>query len=124
MKQVILWIWCLPQNLLGLIFRICSRVKRIDDHYLRHGENGSFSLGEYIVLSVKDARSAFVLAHERGHRKQSRILGWLYLPVVGIPSVVWYWCFEWYRKRYGTGYYEFYTERWANSLEGIKDAEA
>ena len=57
--------------------------------------------------------------HELGHCKQSQILGWFYLLVIGLPSVLHAWL---YRRDPSDpdGYYRFYTEAWADRLAGIK----
>ncbi|WP_237558582.1 hypothetical protein, partial [Cellulomonas carbonis] len=57
--------------------------------------------------------------HERGHVKQSIYLGWLYLPVIGVPSIIW----AGLRRLglfAGRSYYSFYTESWADRLGGVK----
>lgn len=120
MKQILLWLWCLPQNLVGLLVRLFTRARKVGDHYEYNREYGSVSLGEFIFLSRADADSEFVLAHELGHRKQSRRLGWLYLIIIGLPSLIWAGCFGWYRRKHGINYYEFYTEKWANKLGGVE----
>ena len=76
--------------------------------------SGGISLGNYIISY---SRNALTIKHEHGHQKQSLYLGPLYLFVIGIPSICW-------AGLYGTklfpykenGYYEFYTERWAEQL--------
>ncbi len=60
------------------------------------------------------------LLHEYGHTLQSRKLGWLYLFVIGLPSIIWAGCFDNYRKKHNKSYYSFYTERWADELGGVK----
>ena len=59
-------------------------------------------------------------AHEFGHTLQSQKLGWLYLFIIGIPSIIWAGCFEGYRKKHNISYYTFYTEQWADRLGGVK----
>lgn len=121
MRQILLWIWCLPQNLVGLLVMMFTRARKVGDHYEYSIKQGSVSLGEFIFLSKASADSEYVLAHEKGHREQSRRLGWLYLLIIGLPSIIWCGCFRWYRKKYGVGYYEFYTESWANKLGGVEN---
>lgn len=60
----------------------------------------------------------FTLMHEYGHTIQSIILGPLFLPVIGLPSLLWAWLpvFRKYRERWSVSYYSLYTERWANFL--------
>ena len=99
MKQLLLWIWCLPQNLVGLIVKNVTKAKRKGNHYEFSIKCGSVSLGEYIFLCPDHRRDIAVLKHENGHRIQSRMLGWLYLPIIALPSIVWAGCFGWYRKK-------------------------
>ena len=64
MKNVLLWIWQLPQNLLGLAVLLfnkvssgCVEVKYIDNikYYLvKHVNNCGVSLGNYIFLILID----------------------------------------------------------------------
>ena len=43
------------------------------------------------------------------------MLGWLYLIVIGLPSILWAWLGD-----DDKCYYSFYTEFWANDLMGLK----
>jgi hypothetical protein len=54
--------------------------------------------------------------HELGHCRQSQILGWLYLPVIGLPSLLWA---AWWNEGRKRSYYSFYTERWADRLGNV-----
>lgn len=119
MKQIFLWIWCFPQNLVGLIVKHITKAEKKGNHYRFSIKCGSVSLGEYIFLCPSHWRDITTLKHENGHRVQSRMLGWLYLPIIGIPSLIWAGCFEWYRKKYNVSYYSFYPEKWADQIAGI-----
>ena len=58
-----------------------------------------------------------MLVHEYGHTVQSLILGPLYLPVVGLPSLLWAQlppCRRIWRE--DVSYFSFFTEKTANSL--------
>lgn len=107
---MIKYIWQLPQNIIGFII---TRFLKYDGECYRWNLKGSISLGEYIILS--NTASQFTLRHEKGHQKQSLILGWLYLLVIGVPSFLWA-----FLRRCGLfrniDYYAFYTEAWANSF--------
>ena len=120
MKKILLWVWCFPQNLLGLFVKIITKAKKTGDHYVYKIKSGSVSLGEFVFLTEERANDHFMLSHEMGHRAQSRRLGLLYLLVIGIPSAAWCVFFRRYRERRGVGYYDFYTEKWANKLGGVK----
>ena len=81
------------------------------------------SLGAFIfVPSFKDTSRTDIqrriIVHEYGHTIQSLILGPLYLPVIGLPSLIWNNVPAHERRgiRRNYSYYSFYTERWANHL--------
>lgn len=115
-KSIILWFWCFPQNVAGLIVRICTRAVKVGDHYRYNSEHGSVSLGEFVFLAPFDWDDERMLRHEMGHREQSRRLGWLYLLIIGLPSIIWRSFFGKYRAKHGVSYYAFYTEKWADKL--------
>lgn len=116
MKATLLYIWQLPQNLVGVVLR--SIYKGTDTDYegavVRRSAKmkGGISLGRYIIVS-ENATYGTVM-HEYGHCIQSRRLGWLYLLVVGLPSII--------RASMGRPetYYDFFTEKWADKLGGVR----
>lgn len=120
MIVVLWWIWCFPQMLAGFLVKLITRAEKHSDHYHYEISCGSVTLGEYIFLCSAHRNDDKVLRHEQGHRIQSRILGWLYLPLIGLPSLLWAGCFGWYRNKYNVSYYSFYTEKWADKLGGIE----
>ena len=121
--NVLDWTWCLPQNLVGLLFHLFVTVYC---KYELHSDNviicdcnlksGSVTLGKFIFLGECHWNDPNVLDHETGHAIQSRILGPLYLFVIGIPSLIWANCFGKWRVKHKKSYYWFYTEKWANKL--------
>ena len=129
LAAALLYLWQLPQNLLGLLLlRIYGRVLPIDFRgdgwrdrlpssmiYFIEGFHGGISLGRYILMSGYYATASDVWYHERGHSIQSMILGPLYLIVIGLPSLLWA---AWWNEDRGMSYYWFYTERWADHLGG------
>ena len=82
---------------------------------------GAVTLGRYIILRDAYFKDWDTWNHERGHSIQSMILGPLYLPVIGIPSLAWatLWYFGIVDDRKAS-YYAFYTEKWADRLGGVK----
>lgn len=74
MKGVMLYLWQLPQNLLGLLFLLFIRgeekhtLNGIDFYYAKNF-NGGISLGKYIILCGKWEES---VRHEFGHCIQSK----------------------------------------------------
>lgn len=83
MKDIILYIWQLPQNIVGLFVVFFSRAKKNNDIYLTDYYFG-VSLGKYIILDKYCSETD--IKHEKGHQRQSLYLGWLYLLVIGLPS--------------------------------------
>jgi hypothetical protein len=106
--------------LAGLILRLATRAEKHGDHYRYNIKSGSISLGTYVFLCPAHWDSETTLKHEQGHTKQSYMLGWLFLLVVGVPSIIWAGCFNQYRAKHGISYYSFYTEKWADKLMGIE----
>ena len=119
--MVIKYLWQLPQNLLGYvvmkIVRAKSYCKYKDTNVYTWNVNGGMSLGKYIF--IPDGVGLQYIQHEYGHSVQSKYLGWFYLLVIGLPSLVWAGCFENYREKHNVSYYAFYTEKWANKLGGL-----
>ena len=116
---VLLYLWQLPQNLLGGILVLCYKAgagqeyRGVRLHY-SNTIRGGISLGRHIILNrlyqSDDAKN-----HEWGHTRQSLRLGWFYLFVIGIPSLLW-------ACRHRENYYAYWTERWADRLGGVKRA--
>ena len=117
---LITWVWCFPQMLVGFIFSKISKAKKNGDHYIIENKyGGSVSLGTYVFICQAHRYDKNVLKHEQGHTKQSYILGWLYLPLVGLPSFIWANCFKNYRYRKNIDYHSVYPENWADKLGGV-----
>ena len=77
--------------------------------------HGGISLGDFVYLRPPVYER--MARHEYGHCLQSRLLGPLYLPLIGLPSLLWA---IWWHPGRPIGYYTFYTERWADRLAGIE----
>jgi hypothetical protein len=130
------WTWEFPQSLLGAIllpFYEKTRLKtfeyRDQEVYIYDKFSGGISLGYYILLDYnrydwnnKNIRLSLKnsIKHEAGHGVQSKWLGPLYLPTVGLLSG----CHniicrikDHYHKRYD--YYKFFVERSADKLGGV-----
>ena len=127
-------VWGLPQSLAGfgvfLAYRRCP-------HFGYHGACvtlwgrpcQSMSLGPFLFLEGEPEnyadpeqpcpeRFGRILVHEYGHTVQSLILGPLYLPLIGLPSVIWANApaLKARRRRLRSSYYAFWPERNANWL--------
>lgn len=118
--KILIWLWCFPQQLAGWLLSVVVPTERREGYYAVNFKSGSLSLGEYVFLCPAHQGDERVLKHEQGHTKQSYILGWLWVPIIGIPSILWAGCFEWFREKYNISYYSFYTERWADRLGGVE----
>lgn len=117
----LLYLWQLPQNIVGLIYKlILSREEQVLEQrgtafFVAPTMNGAVSLGNYVFISKWVIDKEAVYDHEFGHCIQSRILGPLYLPIVGLFSGIHCMLYS------GDGtYYKFWTEAWANKLGGIE----
>ena len=131
MKEILLWLWQLPQNLLGLILILIMKPEY--KYVLENGNfvffakrmSGGISLGKYSIISDYYHRGTQILnqnvvKHEGiGHGTQSRLLGWFYLLVIGLPSIIWAWLYGSVIPYTRNGYYKWYTEAWADKLAGI-----
>lgn len=132
-KRALFLIWELPQNILGallfIFFAVFSDSVILDDddslEMYSPMMRGAISLGIFRVYAYKylgnGARYVeLVRKHEKGHRKQSMMLGPLYLIVIGLPSLIWATLHSYVKRLGAVDYYSFYTERWADRLGGVK----
>jgi hypothetical protein len=119
--KILLTLWQFPQTIIGIVLLAYYSPVRwypsskipIDGQYYTSKIHGAISLGEIIITSDQH-----FLPHEYGHTIQSRILGPLYLIVIGIPSLLWA---AWWRSaKVKPGYYTFFTEVWADRLSRIR----
>ena len=119
-RSTLLYLWQLPQNLVGLLLLFVlkgetrHRIENIRFYFLKSFPGG-ITLGEYIIVGTQQQ---FTVRHEFGHVRQSRMLGWLYLLVIGLPSALWAWLGDMLAPN--KSYYWFYTEKWADQLGGIQ----
>ena len=124
MLKVLLYIWQLPQNLLGLLVILFTGAEHDWDDYWTAKINMGVSLGSYIIIYDKCSRNE--LKHEQGHQKQSRYLGPLYLLIIGLPSALgnmWDRLFhkKWSVSKRVSWYYKQPWEAWADKLGGVKE---
>ncbi|KPK16842.1 MAG: hypothetical protein AMJ62_03560 [Myxococcales bacterium SG8_38] len=125
--------WEAPQTALGAAMLAAEAArKRIvkieveDGRLVVESKGTGISLGHVVFWSRESSRWHDLdmrnRAHELGHTKQSRVLGWLYLPVVGLPSISRAAYALLYRELTGkqwTRYYDGYPEKWADRLGGV-----
>lgn len=107
-KKMLYWIWQAPQNLIGWIWQTFN---------LPLFGAGGVCLGEYIIMSNPCSMTG--VHHELGHQKQSRMLGPLYLLVIGLPSAIGNLLFRIPAVRKRFDYYKQPWEKWADKLGGV-----
>jgi len=128
MINLLLWLWQLPQNLLGLILLLIYRYRYLwlEDrgrlYFVCVDFPSGISLGRYIILKREDSSNTY--NHEFGHSIQSRYLGPLYLIVIGLPSLlgnIWDRLFHrgWSWREREWWYYHQPWESWADRLGGV-----
>jgi len=78
---------------------------------------GGISLAFIIFLNKIYENDLKVIKHEYGHSRQSLKLGWLYLFIVGIPSLIRALIWN-IRKSSPKEYFARFPENWADRLGG------
>lgn len=135
MKHFLLWVWQLPQNIIGFFMtRKLYCIGNVGDginfnvFYKKNFFNGSgVCLGDYIILDYKyiGLKDRKAQRHEYGHHLQSIKLGWLYLLVVGLPSIVRniydrIFHKKWTKEKRMKWYYSSYPEQQADKLGQVE----
>jgi hypothetical protein len=140
MKKILLFVWQLPQMLLGAVLvKVLKAGKRVTAvevggrriaywHFKRNTKFSQFisgvSLACFILLSDNNNNET-TIRHEYGHSIQSKYLGWFYLPVIGIYSAVFCNLWDrWFHKHWPHDkrmkwYYSRWCEAWADKLGGV-----
>lgn len=123
-RNLILFIWQLPQHIVALIYfgylvMMCKDLG-VDSRYKQAIVipcimRGAVTLGNYVFVGLNSEYKETV-KHELGHTIQSKILGPLYLIVIGIPSITYCGLRRLFPSLRKKNYYDFYTEKWANNL--------
>ena len=123
-RNLILFIWQLPQHIVAIIYfgylvMMCKDLG-VDSRYKQAivipcVMRGAVTLGNYVFVGLNSEYKETV-KHELGHTIQSKILGPLYLIVIGIPSITYCGLRRLFPSLRKKNYYNFYTEKWANNL--------
>ena len=123
-RNLILFIWQLPQHIVAIIYfgylvMMCKDLG-IDSRYKQATVipcimRGAVTLGNYVFVGLNSEYRKTV-KHELGHTIQSKILGPLYLIIIGIPSITYCGLRRLFPSLRKKNYYDFYTEKWANNL--------
>ena len=141
MKKFLLFIWQLPQNIIGFIITrfACGKIVfNINNtfcnvYFMKYLFNSGISLGNYIIFDKKYRKYSESdnfnkclifknsVRHEYGHQIQSKISGPFYLIVVGIPSLfrnIYHRIFhkKWSLSKRINWYYGSYPEKQADQL--------
>lgn len=130
-------VWELPQNVLGAalfaLLRLRGGIAGVDvedGRLIIEAPGVGISLGSFVYYNAEANRyyaaDPLMRRHEIGHTFQSRWLGPLYLPLVGVPSTARALYSVVYREVTGrrwTGYFDGYPESWADRLGGITREE-
>lgn len=127
LKRTLLYLWQLPQNLAGFIlslycnahgFYICYDGETVCIYTCKLFYS-AVSLGDVIIADNRISIVGRTVNHEHGHQKQSRILGPLYLIVIGLPSLIGNIYSRLFHKS-ADWYYKQPWEAWADKLGGVK----
>jgi len=130
----LLFLWELPQNLLGILVFVTMKVRgstrkveRNKHHLCIETQKTGVSLGWFVFWTPSGNRFSNIkndcLLHELGHARQSVFLGPLYLVIIGIPSLARVFYGRTYRWKHGFGwpaYFNGFPENWADNLGGIR----
>ena len=131
MIRFLLFLWQLPQDLVGFVWTRFMEKKNINGITVYFGKcfKCGVSLGDYIILDnvYKETTKKHLLKtvkHEYGHSKQSRVFGLFYLLFVGLPSVIGnitdrMFHGDWSIAQREKWYYSRYPEKWADKLGGV-----
>lgn len=120
------FLWQLPQAIVGLVMLIYFKLyggaellsyRKMCFAYSAKRMRGGISLGCFAFVSPRLAKDEAVIAHEQlGHTVQSKILGPLYLLIIGLPSLIHASVYD----RHKSCYYDFFCERNANYFAKVK----
>lgn len=125
-KKILLYIWQLPQHLLGLALALFFKQKKKETYkhttIFKVKKEIAVSLGNYIFMN--ENWSDKTKHHEYGHSLQSIYLGPLYLLIVGLPSITMNIfstiCYEFGYYKPFDNYYKRFPENWADKLGKVK----
>jgi hypothetical protein len=118
-KFIMWFIWQLPQNIVALLMiPFIGKLKLVEyKKYCYAFEakymQGAISLGNFIFLSRYSSKVETTIAHEYGHVDDSKLFGWFYIFIIGLPSIL-NACFN-----FTECYYDFWTEKRANKNAGL-----
>ena len=119
------FLWEFPQILVGTIVKLVyirygsrevETYKQGVCQIQNWGMTSGVSLGWWqFTWKYADKNTA---SHEIGHSVQSVMLGWFYLPTVGLCSAIHALLYRYTRLYAGQSYYDYWCEAWSNKLSG------
>lgn len=125
MKQMLLYAWQFPQNICGVIALNIYKPTRV--YILQNGVEiyysskmrGGVTFGRTCIIDATHYRHSLIESLKRdtvrhnaiGHTRQSRLLGWLYFPILGCSLLL--------GKILGKNKYEFGMEKWADKIADV-----
>ncbi len=128
-SSIRLWTLELPQTLLGAALygylrargKVFGTERTADGRRLVETTGLGISLGGFVYWSRVDAFGnpftvPLIRAHELGHTVQSRRLGWLYLPTVGVASGS--------RALFAMAYYKRHGRVWGHYFDSWPESAA
>lgn len=124
--SLLLTLWELPQLLLGRMIakKTGAHAHTVDGVriYVTDKYDG-MSMGDTLFVNPNSFYGTWMVKHEFGHIIQSRMLGWFFIPLVLIPSILCKKATEAIDKAFPSSEadvnffgQQFYTEQWANWL--------
>ena len=119
--------WALPQTLLGLLLFLLNLREKHSIHrsaVLTEWKKEYYGISLGLFIFTGHSAELGFRDHEYGHCVQSLLLGPFFLPVIGLPSILW--CmlpvFRKLRRKKNISYFAFYTESWAERISaGVRD---
>lgn len=123
----------LPQNIIGFILSrntkilYCNVYKNknpIKVYFKKKFFKSGISLGDYIILDeIYNKLSVKILydsvKHEHGHQLQSQKYGWLYLIIIGLPSL----CGNIVSKIFNKSNEWYYSQPWEHEADILGKVE-
>lgn len=133
-RRAALFVWELPQNVVGAsLFALESLRGRVvearfeRERWMIETRGSAISLGLFVLWCRESNRWHDLdernRDHEWGHSLQSRMLGPLYLPIVGVPSTAraaYAFLHRELRGEKWARYYDGFPEDWADRLGGVR----
>ncbi len=121
----------LPQNILGFIIWVIYRKKIIEKRdlglttaYILDSKFTGVSLGMFIFVSKYHPDRERTIKHEYGHFLQGIKLSWLYLIIVGLPSIIMNiisrFSYKCGKGKFAANYYNRWPENWADKLGNVE----